>query len=659
MGAWAWGLLLLPLLASAQIQAVTPVPTVCSVDKTVLSVEENTQPQGPLVKVSLPDGQQLALGAQSTPGAFRVEGGELYLNMTPDYEETTVLRAELECRSGDSVVTQLRVFVTVLDVNDNAPTFSSTIFVKKVPEDTKVDTIVIPASTLRAQDLDKDDILFYTLQSVTPDADFFSLAGVNQPDLMLIQPLQFQEWTNITLKLLVQDASPNHTAAATLALEVQPADLRPPWFLPCAYTDSHVCIQARYRGAVLTGQAMVAPLALSPGPIYAVDGDWGIGEGIEYSIMGGNQEAFFSIGTDSGNLTLRATVPSPQTFELLVKAEQVDRARYSVTQVTVEAKDPGGGAPSFPLKLYRGFLVLGHGEGVAVKDTADPSQPLTIRAHDREFPDYNGAFTYHITNDSHFRMEGEAVLTTGLLATPGVYFLEVQAANTQTSRSASAAIEVQVSSEPTPEPGGSLAEAPRFSTVQMAALGGVLGALLLLALLALAVLVHKHYGHRLQCCPCCSHKAPEALPDGQDDQAFESDGEDNWAPVPSPPPAAPSPGHTALEPRAPPQPPESPSPGPGPKSPACAEGSPTAMRSILTKERRPESGYKAVWFGDDIGAEADVVVLNVPAADTGRSDSEDGDGWDSGDDEDSKNIENGDGRGGESTFLGPQEDVPH
>lgn len=38
------------------------------------------------------------------------------------------------------------------------------------------------------------------------------------------------------------------------------------------------------------------------------------------------------------------------------------------------------------------------------------------------------------------------------------------------------------------------------------------------------------------------------------------------------------------------------------------------MRSILTKERRPEGGYKAVWFGEDIGAEADVVVLNTPAS---------------------------------------------
>lgn len=38
----------------------------------------------------------------------------------------------------------------------------------------------------------------------------------------------------------------------------------------------------------------------------------------------------------------------------------------------------------------------------------------------------------------------------------------------------------------------------------MGALGGVLGGLLLLALLALLILIHKHYGPQL---PCCSGKA--------------------------------------------------------------------------------------------------------------------------------------------------------
>lgn len=36
--------------------------------------------------------------------------------------------------------------------------------------------------------------------------------------------------------------------------------------------------------------------------------------------------------------------------------------------------------------------------------------------------------------------------------------------------------------------------------MDMAVLGGVLGALLLLALIGLVILIHKHYSHRLNCC---------------------------------------------------------------------------------------------------------------------------------------------------------------
>lgn len=50
---------------------------------------------------------------------------------------------------------------------------------------------------------------------------------------------------------------PSHTAQATLVLEVQPADLRPPWFLPCIYSDTYVCVQAQYQGAIPTGYKLV------------------------------------------------------------------------------------------------------------------------------------------------------------------------------------------------------------------------------------------------------------------------------------------------------------------------------------------------------------------------------------------------------------------
>ncbi|XP_057173301.1 cadherin-related family member 5 isoform X1 [Ursus arctos] len=744
MGAWA---LLLPLLtAMAQAQ-------VCSVSNAIFEVQENTNLSGPLTDIDVPAGQQVTLGPSSTPYAFRIQGTQLFLNVTPDYEENTMLEAHLECRSGNTVVTQLRVFVFVLDINDNPPTFPFEVKVENIPEDTKVNTTVIPETELEAQDLDKDDVLFYTLQEVTPGArDFFSLVGTNLPALRLDRTLDFYTWQSMTFRLLVRDTQeenvqPSHTATATLVLEVQPADLRPPWFLPCTYSDPYVCINAEYRGAVPTGHKLPASLILRPGPIHAVDGDQGINQRILYSIMMGQEDGTFAIDTDSGNLTMTRSVPSPKTFSLLVKGEQADHARYSVTWVTIEARNATGSPPHFPESRYHGTVARGSGAGVEVKDATAPAQPLRIWAQDPDFPDLNSAITYRVTNNTNFRMDGETVLTAALLADVGVFYAEVEANNTVTAGTATTVVEIQVleREEPTPtgpsappetptspetggttrpsssttseaprppapsqgpsttspgggpgphppssttlrppasstpggspsvgtstflpsaspsggstetlnpgpsqtmppgpsgtpqpsgppqigggstsgdgEPGVSQAEDRRFSVVDMAALGGVLGALLLLALIALLILVHKHYGQQLK---CCSGKDLERKPLSFDNQAFVAPQEANWAPAPhsSPGPtraAAPEPPEPPEP--APPEPPSTAAPRPASESPEVARDGdgPAAVRSILTKERRPEGGYKAVWFGEDIGAEADVVVLNSPASDTARA----------------------------------------
>uniref|UniRef100_A0A8D2G014 Cadherin-related family member 5 n=1 Tax=Theropithecus gelada TaxID=9565 RepID=A0A8D2G014_THEGE len=762
MGSWAllWPPLMLTGLLGRPPGAVAQVQY-CSVNKSIFEVEENTNVTEPLVDIHVPEGQEVTLGPLSTPFAFRIQGNQLFLNVSPDYEENSLLEAQLLCQSGGTLVTQLRVLVSVLDVNDNAPEFPFTTKEIKVEEDTKVNSTVIPETELQAEDKDKDDILFYTLQEVTAGAsDYFSLVGVNHPALRLDRPLDFYERPNMAFRLLVRDTpeenvEPSHTATATLVLNVVPADLRPPWFLPCTFSDGYVCIQAQYHGAVPTGHTLPSPLVLRPGPIYAEDGDRGINQAIIYSIFSGNVNGTFVIHPDSGNLTMARSVPRAMTFLLLVKGQQADLARYSVTQVTVEAVAADGSPPRFPQSLYRGTVALGAGAGVVVKDAAAPSQPLRVQAQDPEFSDLNSAITYRITNHSHFRMEGEFVLTTTTLTQAGAFYAEVEAKNTVTSGTATTVIEIQVSEQeppstgepPSPEtggttgpwtsttseaprppvpsqgpsttssgggtgphppsgttlrpptsstpgrppgvgtstshqpatPGGGTAQTPKpgtsqpmppgvgtstshqpatpgggtaqtpepgtsqpmppsrntpssgggpsedksFSVVDMAALGGVLGALLLLALLGLTVLVHKHYGSRLK---CCSGKAPEPQPSGCDNQAFLPDDEANWAP-------APSPTSDAKPAEAPPTPAEPAPPGPAPpgsapEAPAAAGagGSPAAVRSILTKERRPEGGYKAVWFGEDIGAEADVVVLNTPTLDVdGASDSGSGD----------------------------------
>ncbi|XP_072615298.1 cadherin-related family member 5 isoform X6 [Vulpes vulpes] len=645
MGAWA---LLLPLLvATARAQ-------VCAVSNNIFEVQENTIQSGPLAHVDVPTGQQVTLGSSSTPFAFRIQGTELFLNVTPDYEENTLLEAHLECKSGNTVVTQLRVIVFVLDVNDNPPKFPFELRVEDVPEDSKVNTTVIPETELEAQDPDKDDVLFYTLQEVTPGAgSFFSLLGTNLPALRLDRPLDFYKWQSMSLLLLVRDtqeenAQPSHTATATLVLDVRPADLRPPWFLPCAYSDLYVCINAEYQGAVPTGHRLPAPLVLHPGPIYAVDGDRGINQRVLYSIVTGQDDGTFAIGADSGNLTMTRSVPSPKTFTLLVKGEQSDGARYSVTWVTIEARSATGSVPQFLQSRYYGTVARNSAVGVEVRNAASPSLPLRVWAQDPDFPDLNSAITYRITNNTNFRMDGEIVRTAAQLTQEGVSYAEVEAMNTVTAGTARSVLEIQVlepqGPAPTAGPTESQAEDRRFSVVDMAALGGVLGALLLLALIALVILGHKQFGRRLK---CCSGKALDHQALTFDNQAFSDPHEANWAPAPRA-----SPGPTRAGPPEPPEPaPQeasgSAAAGPAPGAPEAARdgGSPAAVRSILTKERRPdEGGYKAVWFGEDIGAEADVVVLNAPAPDAARAPDSGSEHSGDGDDEDGE-------PGGSSTYV--------
>lgn len=119
-------------------------------------------------------------------------------------------------------------------------------------------------------------------------SSFFSLAAENRPALKLTQTLDYDKFPNMALELLArvsmgppwvldtgplglppdltwgplqdtweENQQPSHTATATLVLTVVPSDLRPPWFLPCSYSDGHVCIQAQYYGAVPTGHTLV------------------------------------------------------------------------------------------------------------------------------------------------------------------------------------------------------------------------------------------------------------------------------------------------------------------------------------------------------------------------------------------------------------------
>ncbi|XP_074086825.1 cadherin-related family member 5 isoform X2 [Macrotis lagotis] len=467
---WAWRLLPLTLLLLWLLPGTKS--QVCSVAPTFVTVDENELPTQPLATVTTPPGQTVVVSSSSVPeDIFQIVNNELKLTRAPDYETHPLLTAILECKQGSTSVTKLRVVVEVRNINDVAPVFPFSSKTWRVSEDTKVGTLVIPEAELRATDED-GDMLFYNLSIQSPpDKDkVFSLVGINFPALKLDQDLDYETNPTMVFHLLARDtkepeAEPGHTATATVIIQVIPADMRPPWFLPCQFTDGRICINAQYEGAVSAALMETASLIFEPGPVYAIDGDTAINEQIGYSIIQGNTDDVFQIGPDSGNITMTKAAPHPKTFKLVVQARQVHTGKYSVTQVTIHVVAKQQYPPRFPKALYRGWLPPGTGTNVAVRDAEDPDRELRLRAEDDDFPAGvpNSGLQYRITNSSAFRMSGEVVRTNGNVGPPQVFYLEAEVLDKLTSEKDLTVIEILIQdTKPTPPAIGRTTSGPQL-----------------------------------------------------------------------------------------------------------------------------------------------------------------------------------------------------
>lgn len=62
---------------------------VCSVDHSVVEIEENSDISEPLLNITVPDGLQVTLGSASSPGLTIIDE-KLFLSVSPDYEVQSV-----------------------------------------------------------------------------------------------------------------------------------------------------------------------------------------------------------------------------------------------------------------------------------------------------------------------------------------------------------------------------------------------------------------------------------------------------------------------------------------------------------------------------------------------------------------------------------------
>ncbi|NXN76659.1 CDHR5 protein, partial [Himantopus himantopus] len=289
----------------------------------------------------------------------------------------------------------LEIHVTILNINDNIPVFMQTHLTKVVPEDTKVNATILARENLSASDADLD-IIFYELTTIVPGTEgYFAIKGVNNPEIYLQKPLNYEKFNSTTLVLYARDRplgsiDTTNTATATINIVIEQVDNRPPWFLPCNFinTDKSVCISSPYIGRVNISEMSTEPFILEPGPIYAIDPDYTLNEKIVYSIVDGDPDHIFSVDADTGNLTMNKAATSLDSYLLQVMATQVNNIqKYSIASVQIKVIKKSSYPPYFESSTYNGTVFVGLDPGSFVfQADGGPSTPLRITAADDDFP---------------------------------------------------------------------------------------------------------------------------------------------------------------------------------------------------------------------------------------------------------------------------------
>ncbi|XP_056155459.1 LOW QUALITY PROTEIN: cadherin EGF LAG seven-pass G-type receptor 3 [Lampris incognitus] len=266
----------------------------------------------------------------------------------------------------------VKVFITVLDENDNVPQFSEKRYVVAVREDVRPHSEILRVS---ATDRDKDSnaAVHYNIISGNSRGQF-SIDSVTG-EIQVVAPLDFEAEREYTLRVRAQDNGRPPLSNNTGIVSVQVTDVNdnPPIF-----------VSTPFQASVLES----APIGSSILHIQAIDTDSGDNARLEYRLTGTSPDSPFVINSATGWVTVRSTLDreSVEHYFFGVEARDYGVPPLSATaSVTITVMDVNDNRPEFLQKEY--FVRLN-------EDAAVGTSVVSVTAVDR---DVNSAVTYQIT----------------------------------------------------------------------------------------------------------------------------------------------------------------------------------------------------------------------------------------------------------------------
>ncbi|KAK5866858.1 hypothetical protein PBY51_011399 [Eleginops maclovinus] len=424
----------------------TSTAQICSAPSTA-SIAENNKVGDLVTTITLDPGVTVDLTPVENPNhSFRIVGNRLEAAKVLDYEDISVHVVGITCTKPDTgAKLELPIVVTVENLNDNPPVFEQSQYLVTLKEMSPSGTTV---GRYDATDLDGGS-LYYTLM---PLSSGFALKSSTNPDLLVVTPVDFDKVKSVKLILSVQDtplkpANSRASSTTTITVSIEDVDNRPPWFQPCTRHEvggMAVCQSNGYNGKVVLNEQEAGALALTPGPLYAIDGDLGLNEEIVYSLLEGDSGGLFQINPSTGNISMLKPADVLGTIRLTVLARQMTNAyQSSSTSVTISVHVKSLHPPQFQRPEYRGVVSA---VGMMAMDPDNKDQPLRIIATDDDYAATGGRnphITYSVKGNSDFSIiDGYLFMTKDLpIATLS---LQVVALDSTNDESVTAQLSVEV-----------------------------------------------------------------------------------------------------------------------------------------------------------------------------------------------------------------------
>ncbi|XP_047675999.1 cadherin-4 isoform X5 [Tachysurus fulvidraco] len=629
-------LLSLKIVFFLQAVLINTSAQICSAPPPVEFKENNTIGET-VTTISIQEGVSLNI-TENPHNAFGINGNLLVAIIVLDSEilQDEGMAIKITCMKNGTDPQTINAIVFVVDVNDNPPVFAQNLYTLKVDELSKIGT---PVGTIAATDLDDQTRLYYRLESPMGE---FGLQTNSNPEILVKKVLDYDTVKEVTLNLIAQDTplssteTISHTAKTTVIVIIVDINNRSPWFQPCTEFDngatSRICLSSGYTGNVKLNEQTAGALTLKPGPVYAIDGDKEMNEPIGYTIIEGNINESFIINQQSGNITMQKPVSIAGNIKLTVMAYELEnRDQFATTTVTLQVVTSSKHPPQFVKPKYEGFISEDVGVGSLVLESMSTNIPLQVQATDADFSNgVNPDIIFEVPADSDFLITPEGFIIMRRVASPGNVNLQISVVDVTNGESSTASLSVEVTTEGVPLPSGD------FRTEDMIALGVSLAVALLLCFVVIGFLAYtlrrfKSDWKKLSEASIFQSSLSRGPKDGvqytnedfQGDEDIDSVTSKEAAELPLPRGPELRRSIPEMQHSVPPLETQHSVPN---KSSDDSSTLPTVSSSqnaldntddekevkpILTKERRMEEGYKAVWFKEDVNPnDKEEVVIS-------------------------------------------------